>query len=50
MRAVYENREEAFAHAGRAQPEIKAKLALEAAGRRMKKRLDEIAAKVGAVH
>jgi glycosyltransferase involved in cell wall biosynthesis len=45
MRSVYENRAEAFARARRTQPEIKAKLALEVAGRRMKKRLDEIAAK-----
>ena len=43
MRSVYEKRAEAFARARRTQPEIKAKLALEVAGRRMKKRLDEIA-------
>lgn len=42
MRQVYENREEAMERALRAQPEIQRLLSLEAAGKRMRKRLEEI--------
>ena len=44
MRWVFENREEAAARAGRVRPAIEQRLSLEAAGQRMRRRLEEIAA------
>jgi hypothetical protein len=44
MRQVFENPDEARARALRVQPEIQRLLSLEAAGDRMRKRLEEIAA------
>lgn len=45
MRQVYEHRDEASARARRAQPEIERLLSIEAAGRRMRDRLEQIAAR-----
>jgi hypothetical protein len=44
MREVYENRAAARARALRGQPEIQSLLSLEAAGRRMRDRLEQIVA------
>lgn len=45
MRDVYEHREDAHARARRAQPQIQEQLSLEAAGRRMRSRLEQIDAR-----
>jgi hypothetical protein len=47
MRHVYENRDEATARARTAQPQIKDLLSIEAAGRRMRRRLEQIASDRG---
>ena len=45
MREVYEHPDEARARARRAQPGIQSLLSLEAAGQRMRSRLEQIAAR-----